>query len=126
LFFLLANIVPFFDISLKGDTRNALILNGAIALSEYDDVVTLLIAERFLEGSDHWRSDDSLIATGLIFLSLAGRTGFGSAIAPEITLRGPISTSASSGNAELRGCDHDPRACAALPSVDGAARRWWR
>jgi hypothetical protein len=27
------------------------------ALSEYGDVVTLLIAERFLEVSDHWRSD---------------------------------------------------------------------
>jgi hypothetical protein len=62
--FLLANIAPLFDISLNGDTRNALTLNGAIALSEYGDVVTLLIAERFLEISDHWRSDDSLIATG--------------------------------------------------------------
>jgi hypothetical protein len=27
-------------------------------------VVTLLIADRFLEVSDYWRSDDSLIATG--------------------------------------------------------------
>jgi hypothetical protein len=54
---LLANIVPLFDIGLKGDARNALILNGAMQLSEYGDVVALLIAERFLEVSDHWRSD---------------------------------------------------------------------
>jgi hypothetical protein len=37
---------------------------------------------------------------------------------PEIMLSGPISTSGSSGTAELRQFDHDPRACAALPSVD--------
>jgi hypothetical protein len=44
-------------------------------------VVALLIAERFLEVSDHWRGDDALIATGLIFISLAGRIGCGSATA---------------------------------------------
>jgi hypothetical protein len=31
---------------------------------EYGDVVTLLIADRFLEVSDYWRSDDSPIAPG--------------------------------------------------------------
>jgi hypothetical protein len=46
------------------DTRNALILNGAIAPSEYGDVVALLIAELFFGVSDHWHCDDSLIATG--------------------------------------------------------------
>jgi hypothetical protein len=39
-------------------------LNGATAPFEYGDVVALLIAERSFGVSDHWRSDDSLIATG--------------------------------------------------------------
>jgi paraquat-inducible protein A len=45
--FVLANTLPLFDISLAGNGRSALILNGAVALSEYGDgisVVGMLVA----------------------------------------------------------------------------------